>query len=135
MSAEGSGRLAARAAAAYVGVVGLGVARRRIRLADVAAGFVALPVAVIAGVLAVAFLSRRGGASALGAVPLLVVQLMMVDGLFNGLNLRLAAYLMVPVLLAAGALVPLAAQVLDRGPAGQEPGSSSADAAARPMPS
>lgn len=73
--------------------------------------------AILAGQ-AVAFLVPRGGpaalaASWLGAVPLLVLHLMLIDGVFNGLNIRLAPYLMIPVVLVAGALVPTAAQVFD----------------------
>jgi Peptidase family M28 len=68
---------------------------------------------------AAAFLVPRGHpvalvASWLGAVPLLVLQLTIIDGTFNGLNIRMAPFLMVPVVLVAGALVPLAAQALDR---------------------
>jgi hypothetical protein len=37
---------------------------------------------------------------------------MILPGIFDGLNLRMAVPLMIPVLLAAGALVPLAGQVL-----------------------
>ena len=66
---------------------------------------------------AVAFLVPRGSpvalvASWLGAVPLLVLQLMIIDGIFNGLNIRLAPLLMIPVVLVAAALVPAAAQAL-----------------------
>ncbi len=68
---------------------------------------------------AVAFLVPRGHpvalvASWLGAVPLLVLQLTIIDGIFNGLNIRLAPLLMIPVVLVAAALVPAAAQALDR---------------------
>jgi hypothetical protein len=64
---------------------------------------------------AAAFLAPRGGAVALvaswlGAVPLLIVQLMIIDGIFNGLNIRLAPLLMIPVVLVAAGLVPVAAQ-------------------------
>jgi hypothetical protein len=64
---------------------------------------------------AAAFLVPRGSAVALvaswlGAVPLLVLQLTIIEGIFNGLNIRLAPYLMIPVVLVAGALVPAAAQ-------------------------
>ena len=45
-----------------------------------------------------------------GAVPLLVFQLMIIDGTFNGLNIRLAPFLMIPVVLVAAALLPAAAQ-------------------------
>jgi hypothetical protein len=73
--------------------------------------------AVLAGQ-AAAFLVPRGSptalaASWLGAVPLLVLQLMIIDGIFNGLNIRLAPYLMIPVVLVAAALVPVAAQALE----------------------
>jgi hypothetical protein len=66
---------------------------------------------------AVAFTVVRGSmiallASWLGAMPLLVIHLMILPGLFQGLNLRMAAPLVIPVLLFAGALVPVAAQVL-----------------------
>jgi Peptidase family M28 len=66
---------------------------------------------------AMAFLVPRGSpvalvASWLGAVPLLVLQLMIIDGVFNGLNIRMAPFLMIPVVLVAAALVPVAAQVL-----------------------
>jgi hypothetical protein len=75
--------------------------------------------AILAGQ-AIAFLRPRGSpvalaASWLGAVPLLVLQLMLIDGTFNGLNLRLAPYLMIPVVLVAAALVPVVAQALGRG--------------------
>src|SRR5262249_3495252 len=57
--------------------------------------------AILAGQ-AAAFLVPRGSpaalaASWLGAVPLLVLQLMIIDGIFNGLNIRSAPYLMIPV--------------------------------------
>jgi hypothetical protein len=89
--------------------------------------------AILAGQ-AVAFLVPRGGAIALiaawlGAVPLLVIQLVIIDGIFDGLNIRLASLLMIPVVLTAAALVPLAAQVLRDG-RGPQPGTSPA----RPMP-
>jgi hypothetical protein len=66
---------------------------------------------------AVSFAAPRGGtiailASWLGAVPLLLVYLAILPGLFDALNLRMALYLMIPVLFLAGALVPMAAQVL-----------------------
>jgi hypothetical protein len=71
--------------------------------------------AILAGQ-AVAFTFARGGIIALGAswlgvVPLLVIHLMILTGIFHGLNLRLAGPLMIPVVLVAAALVPLAAQV------------------------
>ncbi len=69
---------------------------------------------------AYAFLVPRGRSDALiaswlGAVPLLVLQLMIIDGVFNGLNIRMAPYLMIPVVLVAAALVPVAAQALGGG--------------------
>ena len=74
--------------------------------------------AILAGQ-AVAFLVPRGRpvalvASWLGAVPLLVLQLTLIEGIFNGLNIRLAPSLMIPVVLVAAALVPAAARALDR---------------------
>jgi hypothetical protein len=89
-------------------------------------------IAILAGQ-AVAFLVPRGSpaamaASWLGAVPLLVFQLMIVDGIFNGLNIRLAPFLMIPVVLVAAALVPAAAQAIDDRQHG------TAAAPARPMP-
>jgi hypothetical protein len=70
---------------------------------------------------AFAFLVPRGRpdalvASWLSAVPLLVFQLMIIDGIFNGLNIRLAPFLMIPVVLVAAALVPVAAQTLSTTP-------------------
>ncbi len=72
--------------------------------------------AILAGQ-AVAFLVPRGGtvavlASWLSAVPLLIIHTMILPGLFVGLNLRMTALLMVPVVLIAGALVPMAGQVV-----------------------
>jgi hypothetical protein len=72
--------------------------------------------AILAGQ-AVAFLVPRGGAVAvlaswLGAVPLLIIHTMILPGLFVGLNLQMTALLMVPVVLIAGALVPMAGQVV-----------------------
>ncbi len=72
--------------------------------------------AILAGQ-AAAFLVPRGGMAAvlsswLGAVPLLIIYMMILPGLFDGLNLRMTALLMIPVVLAAAALVPLAAQVV-----------------------
>jgi hypothetical protein len=66
---------------------------------------------------AVAFLLLRGRSDALvaswlGAAPLLVLHLMIIDGVFNGLNIRMAPFLMIPVVLVAAALVPVAAQAL-----------------------
>ena len=77
--------------------------------------------AILAGQ-AVAFLVTRGGiiallASWLGAVPLLVIHLMILPGIFHGLNLRMAGPLMIPVVLVAGALVPMAGQVVIPRPA------------------
>jgi hypothetical protein len=68
---------------------------------------------------AAAFLVPRGHpaalvASWLGAVPLLVLQLMIIDGIFNGLNIRLAPQLMIPVVLVAAGLLPAAAQALSK---------------------
>ena len=62
--------------------------------------------AILAGQ-AVAFRVPRGGraavlASWLGALPFLIIHMMILPGLFDGLNLRLTALLMVPVVLAAG---------------------------------
>jgi hypothetical protein len=73
--------------------------------------------AILAGQ-AVAFLVPRGGtvavlASWLSAVPLLIIHTMILPGLFVGLNLQMTALLMVPVVLIAGALVPMAGQVVD----------------------
>jgi hypothetical protein len=78
--------------------------------------FVVPLLAILAGQ-AVDFVVPRGGrvallAAWLGAVPLLLIHLMILPGLFHGLNLRMSALLMIPVLLFAGALVPLAGQVL-----------------------
>jgi hypothetical protein len=72
--------------------------------------------AILAGQ-AVAFLVPRGGtvavlASWLSADPLLIIHTMILPGLFVGLNLRMTALLMVPVVLIAGALVPMAGQVV-----------------------
>ncbi len=47
-----------------------------------------------------------------------------IDGIFNGLNIRLAPFLMIPVMLAAAGLLPVAAQVLGDSTYGR----------ARPMP-
>ena len=60
---------------------------------------------------------RAGGtvavlASWLSAVPLLIIHTMVLSGLFVGLNLQMTALLMVPVVLIAGALVPMAGQVV-----------------------
>jgi hypothetical protein len=72
--------------------------------------------AILAGE-AMAFVVPRGSviallASWLGAIPLLITHLMILPGLFHGLNLRMAALLVIPVLLFAGALIPLAGQAL-----------------------
>ncbi len=72
--------------------------------------------AILAGQ-AVAFVLAKGStiallASWLGATPLLLTHLMILPGLFQGLNLRMAAPLVIPVLLFAGALLPVAGQVL-----------------------
>lgn len=77
-------------------------------------------IAILAGQ-AAAFLVPRGNPAALviswlGAVPLLVFQLMIIDGIFNGLNIRLAPFLMIPVVLVVAALVPAAAQAIDGRP-------------------
>ena len=82
----------------------------------------AWPLLAILTAQAAAFLLPRGslaalGASWLGAVPLLVLQLMIIEGIFNGLNIRLAPYLMIPVVLVAAALVPVAAQAIEDGEA------------------
>ena len=66
---------------------------------------------------AVAFLAPRGGTAAvlaswLGAVPLLILHTMILPGLFIGLNVRMTALLMIPVVLVAAALVPMAGQVV-----------------------
>jgi Peptidase family M28 len=64
----------------------------------------------------VAFASGRGRpialiAAWLGSIPLLLIHPMIIDGIFNGLNLGLAPLLMIPVVLAASALVPMAGQI------------------------
>jgi hypothetical protein len=71
--------------------------------------------ALLAGI-AVSFLLPRGALIALlfawlATVPLLVLHMAILPGIFNGLNLRMAAILMVPVVLTGSALLPLAAQV------------------------
>ncbi len=81
---------------------------------------------------AAAFLVPRGSAIALvaswlGAVPLLARHLMIIGGIFDGLDIRLAPPLRIPVVRAAAALVPVAARARGRGP---YPGRSPA----RPMP-
>jgi hypothetical protein len=72
--------------------------------------------AILAGQ-AVSFALPRSGASALvsawlGAVPLLVIHMTILPGIFNALNLSLAPVLMIPVVLITTALLPLAAQAL-----------------------
>ena len=54
----------------------------------------------------------------LGVVPLLVLHVAFLRGVFNGLNLTVAAPLMVLVVLLGTALVPLASQVLTQTPTG-----------------
>src|SRR6185312_11951123 len=76
---------------------------------------------------AVAFLVPRESAialvaSCLCAAPLLNLHLAIIDGIFNGLNIRLAPLLMIPVVLVAAALAPVAAQALGGAP-GPDPGS------------
>ncbi len=76
--------------------------------------------AILAGQ-AAAFLVPRGGmaavlASWLGAIPLLIIHMMILPGLFEGLNLRMTALLMIPVVLVAAALVPLTSQVVGSRP-------------------
>ena len=65
--------------------------------------------------LAVSFALPQGAAAALlaawlGATPLLILHMTILPGILNALNLTMAPLLMIPVLLVAGALVPLAAQ-------------------------
>ena len=72
---------------------------------------------------AVGFAAPRGGtiavlASWLGAVPLLLIFLTILPGFFDALNLRMAAPLMIPVLLAAAGLVPVLGQVAGTRPRG-----------------
>jgi hypothetical protein len=72
--------------------------------------------AILAGQ-AVTFAAKKGStiallASWLGAMPLLLTHLVILPGLFHGLNLRMAAPLVLPVLLFAGALLPLVGQVI-----------------------
>ncbi len=72
--------------------------------------------AILAGQ-AVAFTGASGSTVALltswlGAMPLFLIHLMILPGLFHGLNLRMAALLVIPVLLFAGGLLPMAGQVL-----------------------
>ena len=68
--------------------------------------------AILAGQ-AIAFMLANGSAIALlaswlGATPLLLTHLTILPGLFHGLNLRMAAPLVIPVLFFAGALMPVA---------------------------
>jgi len=75
--------------------------------------------AILAGQ-AVSFALPRPGTIALlsawlGALPLLVLDLAILRGIFNGLNLMMAAPLMLPVVLVGMALVPLASQTLGPG--------------------
>jgi hypothetical protein len=66
---------------------------------------------------AVSFALPRGGTMALvaawfGAVPLVVIHLTILPGIFNALNLNRAPWLMIPVVMLATALLPIAAQAL-----------------------
>ncbi len=75
------------------------------------------PLLAILASQALAFVLTRGStiallASWLGVIPLLLTHLMILPGLFQGLNLRMAAPLVIPVLLFAGALLPVAGQAL-----------------------
>jgi hypothetical protein len=72
--------------------------------------------AILAGQ-AVGFAVAKGSAVALlaswlGTLPLFLTHLMILPGLFHGLNLRMAALLVIPVLFFAGALLPMARQAL-----------------------
>jgi hypothetical protein len=92
------------------------------RLPGVSYAFLWPLLAILAGQ-AAAFLSPRGGVAAvlaswLGAIPLLIIHMMILPGLFDGLNLRMTAVLMIPVVLVAAALVPLASQVAVSRPPG-----------------
>ncbi len=74
---------------------------------------------------AIAFVVGRGRpialiAAWLGSIPLLLIHPLIIDGIFNGLNLQLAPLLMIPVVLAASALVPVAAQTAGIAP--EQPG-------------
>ena len=85
-------------------------------LPEASYAFVWPALAILAGQ-AVSFAMPRGGAIAvlagtLGAVPLLVLDLTLLPAVFDALNLRLAALLMVPVVLVELALVPWAGQVI-----------------------
>lgn len=114
-----------------------GAAVTSLRMPGVSYAFVWPLLALLIGQ-AVAFLLPRGGwgalvASWLGAVPLLVLQLFIIDGIFNGLNISRAPLLMFSVALVAAALVPMAAQVSD-GPAQATSDQQGAALLARPMP-
>jgi Peptidase family M28 len=105
---------------------GLGLGALSWLLAITAATSLLLPAASYAfvwpvlGILAgqaVSFALPRGRAVAvlagtLGAVPLLVLDLTLLPAVFDSLNLRLAALLMVPVVLVELALVPWAGQLI-----------------------
>ncbi len=91
-----------------------------LRMPGVSYAFAWPLLAILAGQ-AVAFLAPRGGMAALlaswtAAIPLLIVHMMILTGLFDGLNLRMTALLMIPVVLIAAALVPVAAQVVGSRP-------------------
>jgi hypothetical protein len=75
-----------------------------------------LPLLAVLTAQAVCFLVRLGSgpallAACLGAVPLLIIHLTILPGIFNALNLRMAALLMLPAGLSASALLPLAGQL------------------------
>jgi len=75
------------------------------------------PLLAILAAQTVAFVLAKGStiallASWLGATPLLLTHLMILPGLFQGLNLRMAAPLVIPVLLFAGALLPVVGRTL-----------------------
>jgi hypothetical protein len=79
--------------------------------------------AILAG-LAVSFVFPRGSRTALAAawlaaIPLVVIHMTIVPGIFHALNLTLAPALMVPIVLLATALLPLAGQALGRFPLGR----------------
>lgn len=72
--------------------------------------------AILAGQ-SVAFTVAKGSAAALlaswlAAIPLFLTHLLILPGLFHGLNLRMATLLVIPVLLFAAALLPMVGQVL-----------------------
>ena len=76
------------------------------------------PLLIILTAQAAAFLMPRDHPAALvaawlGAVPLLVLHVVIILGLFDGLNVRVAAYLMIPVVLVAGP-VPVMVQALGK---------------------